>query len=319
MLSWISGLVGHAADTLKPYTDPYTIWSIIDGKKRDDRNAGMTQQSLDLSREALNAQKQQQQWLNEQYLENRDYERALQERIFEREDTAMTRSVEDHVNAGFSPLAALGTTFNAGQVVSSSQAPSNQVQNNQFQNFDSGALSRALEVATQRSDTALGRSLQKFIEVSKIKSNESEGEKNRQNAKAIAELQGKFAKELQDDEQESRAQELVDTHFNSKEIQRMINEASLEQISAQGQNAQSLQDDAQSWQDNRPQDLSPWQIAEKTINAMIDEYPDIKEFVGEKRGYDALVTALIRLMNMAKDSMPFSDKKIQNALNELES
>lgn len=67
-------------------------------------------------------------WQQRQYLENRDYQRALQQTIFDREDTAYQRAVEDATSAGFSPLAALGNTANAGAVVSSSEAPAGQLQ-----------------------------------------------------------------------------------------------------------------------------------------------------------------------------------------------
>lgn len=67
-------------------------------------------------------------WQQKQYLENRDYQRALQQTIFDREDTAYQRAVEDATSAGFSPLAALGNTANAGAVVSSSEAPAGQLQ-----------------------------------------------------------------------------------------------------------------------------------------------------------------------------------------------
>ena len=47
------------------------------------------------------------QWEREQYLENRDYNRALQQQIFEREDTAIQRAVQDAGKAGLSPLPVL--------------------------------------------------------------------------------------------------------------------------------------------------------------------------------------------------------------------
>lgn len=92
-----------------------------------DNNA----QNLALSKEALEAQKAQQTWSNEQYLESRDYTRALQQQIFEREDTALSRATQDAVSAGFSPLTAIGKGLGSGQVVSSPQAPGSMVSNNQ--------------------------------------------------------------------------------------------------------------------------------------------------------------------------------------------
>lgn len=91
----------------------------------------MNEQQLALSHEALDAQKQQQAWANEQYLENRDYSRALQQTIFNREDTAVSRVLDDARNAGLSPLSVLGMSAGAGQVVSSPSAPSSMVSNNQ--------------------------------------------------------------------------------------------------------------------------------------------------------------------------------------------
>lgn len=88
-------------------------------------------QNLALSKEALEAQKTQQNWANARYLEDRDYTRSLQQTIFEREDTALQRAKEDAVNAGFSPLTAVGNALGAGQVVSTPSAPSSMVSNNQ--------------------------------------------------------------------------------------------------------------------------------------------------------------------------------------------
>lgn len=88
-------------------------------------------QNLALSKEALEAQKAQQAWANEQYVESRDYNRALQQKIFEREDTALSRATQDAVSAGFSPLTAIGQGLGSGQIVSSPQTPSSMVSNNQ--------------------------------------------------------------------------------------------------------------------------------------------------------------------------------------------
>lgn len=77
-------------------------------------------------------------WQKEQYIEQRDYERALQKEIFAREDTAVQRALDDYTNAGFSPLAAIGQNYDSGQAISSSAAPSGAVTN-----FGGQALSDA--------------------------------------------------------------------------------------------------------------------------------------------------------------------------------
>ena len=80
---------------------------------------GFFSMGIDLAN--YNAQKEQQAWEREQYEENRDYQRALQQEIFNREDTALQRGVKDAKAAGLSPLVASGAS--SGSVVSISDAP----------------------------------------------------------------------------------------------------------------------------------------------------------------------------------------------------
>lgn len=68
-------------------------------------------------------------WQKDQYIDQRDYDRALQKEIFAREDTAVQRALDDYTNAGFSPLAAIGQNYDAGQAISSSAAPQGAVTN----------------------------------------------------------------------------------------------------------------------------------------------------------------------------------------------
>lgn len=84
----------------------------------------IAEQELALQRQQMDEQSELNQFQMNEYLDKKDYDRALQERIFEREDTAMQRGLEDYIEAGFSPLSALGQSANAGSVVSTSSAPS---------------------------------------------------------------------------------------------------------------------------------------------------------------------------------------------------
>lgn len=73
---------------------------------------------------AYRAAQRQQNVENERYIDNRDYQRALQERIFQREDTAIQRAALDAEKAGFSPLTVAGNGASSGALVGSTyQAP----------------------------------------------------------------------------------------------------------------------------------------------------------------------------------------------------
>lgn len=77
--------------------------------------------------------------------ENLEYQKALQQQLFEREDSSYERTKQDMLNAGFSPLAMQGLN-SAGSSVSTS-APQ--------QNLDIGAtLSSILGVASQAQSLA---------------------------------------------------------------------------------------------------------------------------------------------------------------------
>lgn len=121
----VSGYFGHQSTVASNSSNERINQLQIDAARENN------EKNLALSYEALDAQKRQQAWSNQQYLETRDYERALQQNIFNREDTAIMRAVDDARNAGFSPLAALGMPANSGAVVSSSSAPGSMVSNNQ--------------------------------------------------------------------------------------------------------------------------------------------------------------------------------------------
>ena len=67
----------------------------------------IAQEELELQKLAQEEQRRLNDFQIREYLNKKDYDRALQQRIFEREDTAMQRSLQDFTEAGFSPLSAL--------------------------------------------------------------------------------------------------------------------------------------------------------------------------------------------------------------------
>lgn len=65
-------------------------------------------------------------WQQEFAEENRDYAQALQQQIFDREDTSYNRTINDMMNSGLSPLA-MSQTNGSGSVVSMPSTPNGQM------------------------------------------------------------------------------------------------------------------------------------------------------------------------------------------------
>lgn len=150
IIAGITGLFGGAADAGAEVYNNYQNIALqreINRANLDHANY-WNQKNYGLASEAQQAQLAQQNWANEQYVESRDYDRALQQQIFNREDTAIQRAVQDATASGFSPLAALGMPANAGQVISSSSAPGSMVSNNQASVQGAGQVAPHLQAVT---------------------------------------------------------------------------------------------------------------------------------------------------------------------------
>lgn len=80
--------------------------SLMTGLMASKSSGAVASQDLRLQNMALNEQKRLNDFQMNEYLDKKDYDRALQERIFEREDTAMQRALQDYQDAGF-PLCLL--------------------------------------------------------------------------------------------------------------------------------------------------------------------------------------------------------------------
>lgn len=84
---------------------------------------------------------EQQEFENEFVMDESDYNKALQQQIFDREDTAYSRTVNDMLNAGLSPLSMTGTN-DSGSVVGNMSPPSN---NMNFTPIDAAGMFRSLQ------------------------------------------------------------------------------------------------------------------------------------------------------------------------------
>lgn len=84
---------------------------------------------------------EQQEFENEFVMDESDYNKALQQQIFDREDTAYSRTVNDMLNAGLSPLS-MTATNDSGSVVGNMSPPSN---NMNFTPLDAAGMIRSLQ------------------------------------------------------------------------------------------------------------------------------------------------------------------------------
>lgn len=110
---------------------------------------------------------------NERYEEQKTYERNLQERLFQREDSAYQRAVADARKAGLSPLAALGTSAGqAGAAVdnSASQGYASQVHDASMQ-IGQGFQQAASAALQTRALNAQVRSLEAKADVDQKRAN----------------------------------------------------------------------------------------------------------------------------------------------------
>lgn len=301
----MSNNVSGILSAFNPLAWASTIMSI----ENDQRNLALTDKSINISREAFEAQKRQQAFQNEQYIESRDYNRALQERIFDREDTAMTRSVQDHVSAGFSPLTALGSAFGAGQVVSSLNAPNNQVQNNQFQNHNTNYVSDALNSMMDRQDSAMSRALTMAMQTRELTASKERQDAEFQhseelenirydNEKMLLEIQQNNLKEINDIQAQYKLSEIMTSNNGQKAIQQMI-------IDAQAK----LQSNQQEWEDSQPKSRSWDQIVETGLNYLKSASPEFRQFVDENaRGWEI---AFSFFYNILSDSSRTIEGKLE--------
>lgn len=183
------------------------------------------QKNYDLASEAHQAQLAQQDWANEQYIESRDYDRAMQQQIFNREDTAIQRAVDDATAAGFSPLAALGMPANSGQVVSSSSAPGSMVSNNQASVQGAGQVAPHVQAVTGLGDglSSIGNMIATMAESMSAKEHQ---------------------KQMQSADFAQRLLEMDKTHFANKVLSNMeyVYESNLESQKHLYQIAEIIQD-----------------------------------------------------------------------------
>lgn len=111
------------------------IFGLIGTGMTNASNEGMNNANIALQRE-LNAEQM------SRYDQAFEYQKALQERLFEREDTAISRQAQDMANVGLNPLSQQMNGLGAGQGLNPPSQPSLSAPQNTFsmQNVVAGAL-----------------------------------------------------------------------------------------------------------------------------------------------------------------------------------
>ena len=219
---------------------------LFQARKQREMQDYYNRENLALAREAFEAQQNQQALENEWYLNERDYQRTLQQQVFAREDTAMQRARDDFEAAGFSPLAAVGNMANAGQVVASASSPGNLVSNNQASTQVSNFVGDAINNMAAHLDSASGRALTQLLQ-----------SKQMAHDKDMAEFSHDKAMELKTYEIQGALMTAMASVSAQRKLQELIGSQNLDAIKQQGQNAMNLQNDQQSWLDSQPKSDFP--------------------------------------------------------------
>lgn len=134
--SFVDGIFGIGRDRMQQEADSDNTWAQINSNER------IAQQNLDFQRENL------------------DYQKALQQQIFAREDSSAQRNVADMRKAGLSPLAQFPGSPSANQVV-----PTEALHNDfEHPGFKPAPSARSLQPFNFLEDIQSFRSSQKQIE-----------------------------------------------------------------------------------------------------------------------------------------------------------
>lgn len=105
------------------FGNPSQAWDRFKNGRSNEINQEIAEQNLEYQKERNaieDARYEEETDYNRQWAEEeRSYNRALQQQLFEREDTAMSRQAADLASIGINPLSANMSGANAGQAVSS--------------------------------------------------------------------------------------------------------------------------------------------------------------------------------------------------------
>lgn len=256
--------------------------SIVMGALNYNENKANNEFNRNMATQAFEAQEAQRAINNERYVEELDYNRALQDTVFQREDTAMQRAVEDGVAAGFSPLAALGHSAGSGAIVSSpsqvSNSPTTSGANLQisdslqrgFEHFASAGNQFGAMLLTQANQKA-DRELKLTLQSNEIASMFKRQGNDYAHDKIMEEIGHGRALELSQIQHLYQLEAITHTAQYNEALERLKQSGALEQISAKHEDSMELQQGQQEFES---------QYRRKTMAASVgDNYDTALEYI----------------------------------------
>lgn len=251
-----------------------SVGGFVTGLINHNENKKNNEFNRNLATQAFEAQEEQRTINNERYIDERDYNRSLQQEIFAREDTAMQRALEDYTSAGFSPLASVGQSAGAGTVVTSpsqvTNTPSVSSANLQqsdalqrsFEHFSSAGSQFGAQLMTQAEQLS-ERNLKLTLQGNEIAAMFKRQGNDYAHDKIMEQLAQGNRIELSEIQHMYQLESITHTHKYQAALEQIKQSGVLEQIQQQYQNALSLQDDAQSWQSAERAESSQFQKSER--------------------------------------------------------
>lgn len=278
----IGNLISGASDAIG------SVGGFVTGLINHNENKKNNEFNRNLATQAFEAQEEQRTINNERYIDERDYNRSLQQEVFAREDTAMQRALEDYTSAGFSPLASVGQSAGAGTVVTSpsqvTNTPSVSSANLQqsdalqrsFEHFSSAGSQFGAQLTTQAEQLS-ERNLKLTLQGNEIAAMFKRQGNDYAHDKIMEQLAQGNRIELSEIQHMYQLESITHTHKYQAALEQIRQSGVLEQIKQQYQNALSLQNDSQAWQSAERQASQDYEAdyRDKTLTASVKDMYDI--------------------------------------------
>lgn len=227
--------------------------------------------------------------------EQLEYQKHLQQQIFEREDTATQRAVQDMKAAGINPILAAGNGANAGSVVET-QAPQSNADYSGIATGAAGAAQALVDGVRSREEMQMKREMQE----QQLKNLQAQEEKTR--ADTLRSILGKDLDQRQLDYLNDTYNERVREHElnnNLREIQAKLNNGEISRREANEQREKYIYEFNKKYNDGK-EGQKPWNYTERqgVASEVIDALAGALGFNSRK---EAITEGVNKGVEKAKD------------------